>query len=49
MFTVGATIKLEVFHTTSELLDPSSLLPQMVKTSVFDFTDGIPLSMFGKQ
>ena len=49
MFNVRPMVKLEVCDATSELLDPMTLTPNFAKTSIFDFTDGLVLSAFGKQ
>ena len=49
MFNVGSAIKLEVFHATGDLLDPVTLNPKFANTLIFDFTDGLVLSTFGKK
>jgi hypothetical protein len=48
-FDIGATVKLDVCDSTKNWLDPESLQPNLVRTSIFKFTDGRALTAYGKE
>ena len=45
---IGATVKLDLCDSTKDWLDPDSLQPKLVRTSIFKFTDGRGLTAYGK-